>query len=127
MAMSIGGMALGANTVGGSVVLTELENRGTGYKFNPPEIIRRNGFGLAVTSGGASITWKHDWLPKAEFLWWRTTLLSGAASKSFSSAVFYDETQTLTSYSYCVVDRPEYEYISYGVYYNVVINITSIR
>ena len=127
MAMSLGGQALGANTVGGAVVLTDLENRGKGYKFIRPEIVRRNGLGLAVTSGYASIEWSHDWLPKAEYLWWRTTLLSGAASKSFTSASLYDDTQTLTSYSYCVVEAPTYDSISYGVYYNVMIRITNIR
>ena len=97
------------------------------YKFNPAPVVAKNGAGIAITAGYASITWSWPWLSKADFQWWITTLLAGAAAAEYSQAKFLDNTGTLTSYTHCIVNRPDYERMENGVFLNVTISIEAIR
>lgn len=116
-----------AMVIGGVAVPSTVENRGGGYKFMRPETLRFNGRGEPVTAGYSTVEWSVDFMPKADYLWWRTTLLAGIAYKRYTSASLYDDTQTLTAYTNCVVIAPTFEKISLGYYEGVVVKIINIR
>ena len=103
-----------------------MDERGA-YRFNPPAVVAKNGQGLAVTAGASTISWQWIYLSKADFTWWITTLLGGAASAAYTQAKFFNHTLTLTTYAYCIVHRPTYERIENGLYMNVALEIEAIR
>lgn len=102
-----------------------MDERGS-YKFSPPAVVARNGAGLAVTAGTRSLSWQWPYMARTDFVWWTTTLLAGAASAEFTQCKLINDQQTLTTYTHCIVHRPDYERIENGLYYNVTLTIEAI-
>jgi hypothetical protein len=118
MAMSINGVPIPAG----------IANRGK-YKFNPPEIVGRNGLGDPVAAGYASIEWTFSYLSFSAvdgFDWWKSTLLTNLRFRRFTTAVLVDDGRTETAYTNCIVYRPTYENIFANWYENVVVKIDQI-
>jgi hypothetical protein len=101
------------------------------YLPKPPEVIRSNGAGAAVSAGYASLTWTWPSMVLGDvnggFTWWYTTLLAGLPSKTFATASLYNDLWVLTSYTNVVVYRPTFESISGGLFKNVVVEIRHIK
>jgi len=119
-------MAATGMQINSTAIPNPMDERGS-YHFEPPAVIGKNGQGLAVTAGASKLTWQWPTLSKADFTWWTTTLLSGAASAEYTQCKFFDHTLTLTTYTHCIVNRPTYERIAGGAYVNVTIEIEGIR
>lgn len=111
--------------INGVTIPTTLDNRGT-YIFEPPAVVRKNGKGLAVTGGYSKLTWRWARMKQSDWNWWCTTILTGLASKQFSSAQLYNHMNVLTTFSNVVVNRPTFEKVSGARYINVQIEITNI-
>lgn len=103
-----------------------MDERGDVYLFQPPPTVARNGAGLAVTAGVSRLTWRWASMSAADFAWWTTTLLGGAASVEFTQAKFMNHLQTLTTYTHCIVHRPTFETVRNGLYINVTVEIEQI-
>lgn len=115
------GMQINSNDI-----LAPMDEKGA-YKFNPAPVVAKNGAGLAITAGYATVTWSWPWLSKADFQYWITTVCAGTAAKEFTQCKFVDNTGTLQTYSHCIVNRPDYEKIENGVFWNVTITIEAIH
>ena len=111
--------------IGGTTIPTSMDNRGT-YLFDPPKTIRTNGAGLAVASGYSTLSWNWARLNQTEWNWWCTTVLTGEASKRFTSAELYNHMNVLKTFTNCVVMRPTREKVKNGKYINVKIEIANI-
>lgn len=113
--------------INNQTITSTMDERGT-YVYQPPPILARNGLGAAVAGPFATLTWTWPYLTKAEYLYWRTTVLAGAASATFTTNTeLYDDTQTLRTVTYCTVLRPTYETIEGGLYKNVTVTIDQIK
>lgn len=98
-----------------------MDGRGT-YVFEPPQIVRKNGIGEAVTSGFSKLTWKWKSLTQTQWNFINTTVLGGAASKTITGAnaiKLYNHMNVLTTYTNCVIQRPTFENVAWGRYINV--------
>jgi hypothetical protein len=104
-------------------------DRGESYVFNPPRVVRQSGIGEDVTAGASSIVWRWTRMTTAEYVWWYTTLLGGAASATFPSGTtrLVNNLGTETVYTYCVVHRPVYERQTGGEYLGVTVVIDQIQ
>ena len=111
--------------INSTAIPAPMDERGI-YKFSPPAIVGRNGAGAAVTAGYSSLSWQWPFLKQTDFAWWITTILAGAASAEFSQCKLINHLQTLTTYTHCIVYRPDYERIENGLYYNVTLTIEAI-
>lgn len=104
---------------------TSISERGR-YLWQPPEIMTINGQGAAVVAPYARVVWQWPHMNLSDYTWWRTTLLSGAASLTCSAnSQLVDDLQVLRSIT-CVVMRPSYERIAAGLYMNVEVRIDRI-
>ena len=104
-----------------------MDERGR-YVWEPPAVLARNGLGAAITGPYASLTWTWNYLTRAEYLFWRKTVLKGEASATFTQHTrLYDDTQTLVEITSCTVLRPTYESIEGGLYKNVTLQIDQIK
>lgn len=113
--------------INNQTIPSPMDDRGA-YVWQPPAVLGRNGQGAAVTGPYASLTWTWAYLTKTEYLFWRTTVLAGAASATFTANTeLYDDTQTLKTITYCTVMRPQYETIEGGLYKNVTVQIDQIK
>jgi hypothetical protein len=113
--------------IGGVAVPTTMAGRGQIYLFQPPKVVRRNGEGLAVTAGAATVVWKWARLTQSEWNWWYTTLLTGLASKAFTSGIrLVNNLNVETAYNACVVHRPVAETVTGADYLGVTVEITQI-
>ena len=102
-----------------------IADRGS-YVWQPPEVIAVSGAGAAVTAPYASVTWAWQYMTLADYTWWRTTLLAGAASLACTSNTqLVDDLQVLRTIT-CIVTRPSSERISSGLYENVEVRIERI-
>ncbi len=64
----------------------------------------------------------------AEYTYWRTTVLAGAASAAFTAnTLLVDDLQVLKTVTQCTVYRPTYERIEGGNYLNVQLVIDQIK
>lgn len=97
------------------------------YVWAPPEIVQRNGRGAAVTAPFASVTWKWNWLQRADYLWWVDTVLSGAASLTCTTGTILVDHRQIAVVVTCVVLRPVYSHISAGLYRDVELKIEQIE
>lgn len=96
------------------------------YRYEPPEILGENGEADAVTARFARVTWRFPHMTLADYTWWRTTLLGGAASlKCTTNTQLVDDLQQAIDCA-CVVHRPTYERIQNGLYINVEVKIERI-
>lgn len=112
--------------INSTAIPSPMDERGA-YKFEPPAEVARNGQGLSVTAGASRVIWRWPYLSASDMAWWVTTLLSGAASAAFTQAKFFNHAQTLTTYTYCIVYRPQYDRIENGLFMDVSLEIGSIR
>jgi hypothetical protein len=102
-----------------------IANRGQ-YRYDPPAILAENGEGAAVAGPYAEITWKFPHMTLADYTWWRTTLLAGAASLTCASnTTLVNDLQTEFNCT-CIVHRPTYERIQNGLYINVEVKIKRV-
>lgn len=102
-----------------------IANRGR-YVWQRPEIIGINGQHTAVTAPYARVVWQWSHMTLADYTWWRTTLLAGAASLTCSAnSQLVDDLQVLKSIT-CVVLQPSYERIQNGLYMDVEVRIERI-
>lgn len=115
-------------TIDGNSVPSTLTNRGD-YQF--PKPYRTNGQGEALALPAREITWTFSYMTQTELAFWNTTVLAGANS------LYCDGTNTFkdmyastpganTSFSTCVLHRPEIKRIVGGLYRDVTIRITNI-
>ena len=112
--------------IDGNTIPVDLAARGT-YQFRPPEILIKNGKGLPVTGGTATLTWTFSFMTQAEWDFWSTTVLGGAPGKECSGLTqLYDHDKTLTTFTRCVVLRPEWDRIENGLFRDVVVTIEQI-
>lgn len=113
--------------IGGVNVPASMAGRGDAYVFRPPRTVRYNGEGLAVTAGTSSLTWKWGRMTQTEWNWWYTTLLTGFASKAFTSGIrLVNDLNVETAYSACVVSRPVAETVTGAEYLGVTVEITQL-
>lgn len=114
--------------IGGITVPGSMASRGEVYQFSPPRVVRRNGEGVGVTAGAASLAWRWARLSQTEYDWWYQTVLSGLASKAISGATrLYNERNVETAFTWCVVHRPVVETVTGGEYLGVTLEITEIQ
>lgn len=92
------------------------------YAFSQPAI-GRNGRGAAVVAPYSVLTWTFDYLTPAEYAWWATTLLGGAASAEYTQAKLFNALGALTTYTHCVVMRPSYARYQDGLMHEVTVTI----
>ncbi len=111
-------MAATGMQINSTAIPNPMDERGS-YHFEPPAVVGKNGQGLAVTAGASKLTWQWPVLSKADFTWWVTTLLGGAASAEYTQCKFFDHTQTLTTYTHCIVYKPTYSRIQDGLFWDV--------
>lgn len=114
-------------TIGSLVMPDDLAKRG---HYLPPvqEALGTNGRGLDQASVTYSMQIAYDRLPKAHFVWWYTTLLTGGLSREFSSTnIVVDALGNNLSVFSLVVHRPTFSGIKFNQYYeDVVVRITDI-
>ncbi len=97
------------------------------YVWNTPEILRRNGEGVAVIAGFASVVWTFTALRLADYQWWTITLLQRQASRQFGNGTtLVDHNGNNIIVKSCVVEMPTYDYASNGWCNNVTVNIKRI-
>lgn len=102
-----------------------IANRGR-YVWQRPEVIGVNGQGAAVVAPYARVVWQWPYMTLADYTWWRTTLLAGAASLTCSAnSQLVDDLQVLQSIT-CVVFRPDYARIQNGLYMDVEVRVERI-
>lgn len=113
--------------INNQTIPSPMDDRGR-YVWLPPALLTRNGLGAAVVGDFAGLTWSWPFLTKTEYLFWRNTVLGGAAAATFTANTeLYDDTQTLVNVTHCTVLRPTYEAIESGLYKNVVLTIDQIK
>lgn len=105
-------------------ILDPMDAKGE-YFFDTP-IVGSNGRGLSTPAPYSVLTWHFDSLTAAEYAWWFTTLLSGAASAEFSQCKLFNQVGALTTYTHCVVRRPTYGEFRDGLMYDVTVVIDRI-
>lgn len=111
-------------SIGGNAMDFEVEN--CAYAFVRFPVTEKNGLGLAVSSGYATITLNYPYLSLAGMQYWATTICTGLASKAHTVASLYNDLSVLTAYTNLVVFYPTYEAIE-GVYYRgVVVKIEQV-
>lgn len=104
-----------------------MDERGT-YHYEPGAIVGRNGRGAAIAAPFATLTWTWQRLSLTDYTYWRTTILAGAASASFTTnTLLYDDLQVLKTITQCTVYRPTYETMQDGDYINVQLVIDGIK
>jgi len=118
----------------GTYTLTRVDAAGTyllggrgDYKFEPYTLTgRRNGRGLQVATGYAKIVWKWSTLPWIDWQFLAGVLLLEQPSRRFTFARFYNQFNSLQTFSHCIVHTPTYEGQYGGDFLNVVLNIDRI-
>jgi hypothetical protein len=114
--------------INGNAMPTEMAAMGKRYQFIPSRVLGINGAGTAVTTGYAELTWEWTYLNDTEMAYLLTTVLAGAASKVCTGTTqLYNHLKVLTTFSHCVVHRPQYETYQYGFYRNVKLYIGLIK
>ena len=117
-----------AMQIGGVTIPASMSGRGEIYQFNPPRVVRRNGEGVGVTAGAASLVWRWARMTQTEYDWWHQTVLTGLASKAITGTTrLMNERNVETVYSYCVVHRPVAEGVTGAEYLSVTVEITEIQ
>lgn len=112
--------------IAGNRIPEPMASRGR-YIWQPPEIMARNGRGVAVTAPYATITWSWEWLRLEDYSWWIETVLGNAASLTITSGtLLVDHLQRLVVVT-GVLYRPSYEYISGGLYRRVELRIERVE
>jgi hypothetical protein len=112
--------------INGNIMPEPMASRGR-YLWLPPEIIGTNGRGLAITAPFSTLTWQWNLLTLADYNWWITTVLAGAASLSCTTGtILVNHLQQRVAVS-CVVMRPTYGRIISGAYEDVELQINRIE
>lgn len=114
-------MAVSINSVN---IPSPMNQRGH-YQYLPHGEIRKNGEGASVTAGTARAMWRFRNLTIADWEWWTTTLMSGAASLT-SAAVLWDDGDDETSFSSVTVRYPTSDGVRNGRHQNVEIVVDTM-
>lgn len=110
-------------TINGVTIPTNIASRGA-YRYRKPETIHLNGNGVPVVGLYYTIEWTFSTLESADFQWWYTTLLSGAAGATFTSGnSLPDQFGVNQTFSEVRVYRPEYSKLLGGIFYDVVVRM----
>ena len=114
-------------TIGSLVMPDDLAKRGH-YMPPAPEVLGNNGRGIEQISVTYSMQITYNRLPKAHYVWWRTTLLAGQLSREFSSSnIVVDDLGNNLSVFSLVVHRPTFTGIKFNQHYEgVIVRITDI-
>lgn len=110
--------------VNGIAIPEPMASRGR-YTWQPPAIVGRNGRGAAVTAPYAKVTWAWPYLTLADYEYWITDVLGGAASID-CTAILVDHLQTSYVVT-CTVLRPTYSHIAGGLYRDVELQIDQVE
>lgn len=109
---------------------TSMSSRALRYKYTLNEILARNGKGAAITSNnGASVEWTWGSMNTTEYNWLVTTLLGDAASIENSTAsgtIVYNDKGVETTFSHCMILRPEYQLLRGTEYVQVTLLIDQL-
>lgn len=112
--------------IGGTLIPDDIANKGQVYMYSPPRTVTKNGRGLAVTAGYATLIWTYQYLHQGQFDWWYTTLLGDDASRQYTgngTTKLYNQQNVLTDHDSCIVHRPVYERTDGDMYYGVTVLI----
>lgn len=112
--------------LGGTSIPTSIIDGGGHYDMARQQL-RKNGDGEAVVSGYYTLTWTFPQMSLTDFTWIVSTLMSGAASVTYSSAELYNRLGALTSYTNAVAYEPTYDTAHGGWIENVTWIIDRIR
>jgi len=97
------------------------------YLPKPPQEIRRAANGVAIAEPYSSIEWTWELMTLANYTWWVTTLLSGAAAAEFTTAQLYNHLAVLTTYTHIIVNRPSHGgFIHSALVQNVTIKLEQL-
>lgn len=104
-----------------------MDERGA-YQYAAPAVVGRNGRGEDIQAPTATLTWQWPYLSLSDYTYWRTTILAGAASATFTTnTLLFDDLQALKTITQCIVHRPTYERLEGGNYINVQLLIDQIK
>lgn len=113
-----------AMSIGGNAMSEELE--ACHYVYNRFPVTEKNGQGEAVSGGYAEVTINYPYLSLTGFAYWATTICTGLASKTHTSATLYTDLSVTASFTNLVVFYPTYEAIEGAYYRGVVVKIEQI-
>jgi hypothetical protein len=109
-------------TVDGIEVPQSLRWRG---RFTPlPPVVTVNGAGVATENGQRGAEWAFEWMTRGEWMWWVSTVLRGANSKSCALYLWNDD-DALANYT-GVVHRPDDVPVEGGLYQGVKVRFTNM-
>lgn len=111
-------------SIGGNAMDDELEN--CTYVYNRFPATERNGMGEAVSAGYAKITFNYAYLSLGAFTYWASTICSGLASKTHTSATLFTDLSVTASFTNLVVFYPTYEAIEGAYYRGVMVKIEQV-
>lgn len=111
--------------LGGTTIPTTIDGHGR-YLWKK-EVLRYNGDGEAVVSGYATITWSFPFMTMADYSWIASTLMSGAYSVKYTTALLTSDLGLATVYTNAVAYRPTYEFAQNSYVENVTWIIERVR
>ena len=109
-----------------SITLPSTIDRGSFLPI-PRKEIRKAANGLAIVEPYSTVEWSWDYMLLTDFVWWTTTLLSGAYSAEYTTAQLYNDEGVLTSYTHIIVNRPTHGgFIHSGAVQNVTVKLEQL-
>ena len=95
------------------------------YMYLPFEVSQQNGLGESITVGLPTVKWTFPLLYPADYGWWVTTLLAGAAYRK-CAAVLVNDLDVEVTYQQVIVRRPTYTGRQNGLYRDVSVTIDNM-